>query len=48
MVEIIIGLAFATAFYASGFAAGWFRGRSAELAEQSRRLQEDIRRMHHG
>ena len=48
MVEVIIGLAFATAFYVSGFAAGWFRGRSAELAEQSRRLQEDISRMRHG
>lgn len=48
MVELIIGLAFATAFYASGFSAGWFRGRSAELAEQSRRLQEDIRRMRRG
>jgi len=48
MVEVIIGLAFATAFYVSGFAAGWFRGRSAELTEQSRRLQEDISRMRHG
>lgn len=48
MVEIIIGLAFATAFYASGFAAGWFRGRSAELAEQTRILQDDISRMRRG